>query len=249
MTRVQGVQIMAARCCGAQYKFPQYLSMNFSAFEHWTDGWREFSLMPNDGGLRRCRCGQFVILKDMIGLDAADASDLASMDHVSDNDLPECIAKATSEEIEIAARREYWRHLNHAYRDRYRQHRDAEEATTKAVWEATNPDKRNRWDKLLNRRPPVYSRLPNSPFTYPSFEPTEEQTENMQRLNAILQNREQASRGGYRIEIAELYREQGCFPKAELVILTLDDSEIGMTSQLITRLIREKETAPMRYRM
>jgi hypothetical protein len=31
--------------------------MNFSAFEYWKDGWRVQSPMPNDEGLRRCKCG------------------------------------------------------------------------------------------------------------------------------------------------------------------------------------------------
>ncbi len=31
--------------------------------------------------------------------------------------------------------------------------------------------------------------------------------------------------------------------------MTLDDSEVGVTSNLITRLIKEEQTAPMRYMM
>ena len=75
MTIVRGVQIFASPCCGAQYAFPRYVSMNFSAFEYWTDGWREWSLMPNDEGLRRCKCGQFVVIKDMVPVEKTEASD------------------------------------------------------------------------------------------------------------------------------------------------------------------------------
>ena len=130
---------MAAQCCGARYAFPNYVSMNFSAFEYWTDGWREFSPMPNDEGLRRCRCGQFVLRKNMAEVEVADSSDLPRMNRVPPELLPECIAEANSEGLEVAARLEYWRYLNHSYRAQYRQHRDAEEAVTQASWVAANP--------------------------------------------------------------------------------------------------------------
>jgi len=249
MTRVRGVRIVAAPCCGARFAFPRYVSMNFSAFEYWTDGWREYSLMPNDEGLRRCKCGQFILLKDMVEVESAESSELPFIDRVPDENLPECIAKASSEEMEVAARLGYWRHLNHAYRDNYRQHRDAEEAATRAAWEAANPDRRTRWDKLLRRKAPEFSRPHNSPFTFPVFEPTEEQLENMKRLSKILLDWSAAGHGAYLMELADLYREQGRYDEAEAVILTIEDAQVGVTSRLITTLIKERQAAPMRYRM
>ena len=249
MTIVRGVRILASPCCGEKYSFPRYVSMNFSAFEYWTDGWREYSLMPNDEGLRRCACGNFVLLKDMVEVDTAESSELPYMDHVPDALLPECIENASSMEIEVAARLSYWRHLNHDYRERYRQHRDSEEAATKAKWEAANPDRRTWWDKFLRRKPTKYSRPTNSSFTYPAFVPTEEQIKNMTRLSDILIERQEASRRGYVMELADLYRELGRFDEAESMILTIDIDQVGVTSQLITRMIKEKQSAPMRYRM
>lgn len=249
MSIIQGVRIRSAPCCGARYKFPRYVSMNFSAFEYWTDGWRDGSLMPNEEGFRRCQCGQFVLLKDLVGVETAETSDLPYMDHVRDELLPECIAKASSEDMEVAARMAYWRSLNHEYRERYRDHRDAEEAATKAAWELANPDRRSWWDKLRGRKPPVYSRPPGSPLTYPTFEPTEVQRQNMQRLSEILLDWTHSSRKGYIVELVELYREQGRFEEAESVVLTLDEDQRDVTSQLITRLIKEKQSAPMRYRI
>ncbi len=52
MTIIRGVRIVAAPCCGARYAVPRYVSMNFMAFEYWTDGWCDGSLMPNDQVLR-----------------------------------------------------------------------------------------------------------------------------------------------------------------------------------------------------
>lgn len=57
--------------------------MNFMAFEYWTDGWRDGSLMPNDEGLRQCKCGQYILVRNMVAVETADSSELPYMDHVS----------------------------------------------------------------------------------------------------------------------------------------------------------------------
>lgn len=163
MTMIRGCRIMAAPCCGAQYRFPQYLSMNFSALEYWTDGWREESLMPNDEGLRQCRCGQFVLINDLRLVEVVEDSNLPWMQQVADVDVPACIAKASSQPMEIAARRRYWRLLNRPYREQYRAQREAEEAQTRAQWEIEHPDRRSRLDKLLGKPAPEYRRSPDSP--------------------------------------------------------------------------------------
>lgn len=250
MTIVRGRRVLATPCCGAHFAFPNYSSMNFSAFEYWTDGWRELSPMPNDEGLRLCQCGQLVLLKNMVKVDADEDAGLPYMNRVSTAQLPDCIERAVDEEMEIAARLEYWRHLNHEYRERYRQHRDAEEAAIKAEWEAANPDNRFWWAKLRRVQPPSYRRPANSPFTYPPFEPTGEQLENMACLTEVLIYWGDASGSGKHIlQLAELYREQGLFQKAESMIQKVAVDAVDVTSQLIARLIKEKDTAPMRYRM
>ena len=132
--------------------------MNFSAREYWTDGWREASLMPNDAGLRRCRCGRLITLGELLEISTATSSDLPVIDHVPDEDLPGCLAQTLAEDVELAARRQLWWCLNHPYRKLYRQHRDAEDAATQAAWEAANPDCRRWWDKVLRREPPRYVR-------------------------------------------------------------------------------------------
>lgn len=205
--------------------------------------------MPNDEGLRRCKCGQFVLLADMVAIETADESDLPHLGYVPDAMLPECIAQAANENIEVAARLGYWRSLNHPYREKYRQHRDAQEAATKAAWEVANPDCRTWWDKLRHRKAPSYRRPVGSPFTYPAFEPTDEQLQNMQRLSAILEGWRNGPSKVDLLELADLYREQGRFEEAQSVIQALDDEWCGVTSRLISRLIKERQTAPMRYRM
>ena len=250
MTIIRGVRIVAAPCCGARYAAPRYLSMNFMASEYWTDGWQDGSLMPRDEGLRRCKCGRFVLMRELVEIETAETSDLPRIDRVPDEQLPECIAAADREDLEVAARLEYWRHLNHLYRQQYRRHRDAEEAATKAAWEAANPDRRTWWDKLRRRKAPRYSRPPDSPFTHPAFEPSDEQLQNMKRLSSILLAWGSESRRGHdALALSELLREQGRFDEAEVIILTLQDDDEEGTSYLISKLIKEKQSAPSRYRM
>lgn len=96
----------------------------------------------------------------------------------------------------------------------------------------------------------MYRRAPDSPFTYPAFEPTDDQLENMNRLSKILLSWGSESRRQYdSLTLAELYREQGRFDEAEVIILAIDQEQEGVTSNLIARLIKEKQSAPMRYRM
>lgn len=163
--------------------------MNFMAHEYWTDGWRDGSLMPNDEGLRQCGCGAFVLTKDLLQAESAARSDPPRMDWVTADGLVVCIGNPVREDVEIAARLSLWRHLNHTYRAQYRQHRDAEEAATEAAWRRASPDRRNWLDKVLGRRPTPYVRPVDSPFTFPKFEPSSEQVQNMARLTAMLRIR------------------------------------------------------------
>ena len=206
--------------------------------------------MPNDEGLRRCNCGRYVLVKNLVEIETAESSDLPRMGHVPEEQLPDCIANVDAEDLEVAARLGYWHFLNHPYRELYRQHRDAEEAATKAAWLAANPDRRTWWDKFKWRKAPSYSRPAGSPFTQPVFEPTTEQRENMLRLSELLLAWDAAApRPRYPLELAELYRELGRFDEAEKLLQTLGESWVGVTSQLIGTLSKQRQSAPMRYMM
>lgn len=156
MTIIRGSRIFAAPCCGARYAFPNFVTMNFSAFEYWTDGWDDGILMPRDYGVRLCTCGRFVLRREMTEVGTADESDAPRMDYVSPGQIDACIAAADSREMELAARRYRWHELNRSYREQYRAHRDAEEASLRSAWEAKNPDRRSFWQRLAGRKPPVY---------------------------------------------------------------------------------------------
>ncbi|CAN7343807.1 hypothetical protein LJR189_001833 [Acidovorax delafieldii] len=50
------------------------------------------------------------------------------------------------------------------------------------------------------------------------------------------------------LELAERYREQGCFEEAGAALQAMALKDFDITGRLIARLIQEKERAPMQYR-
>ena len=247
MTSIAGYNISAAPCCGKTYRTLRYRSMNFSAWEYWTDGHTEGGLMPNGYGLRKCLCGAFYLRREMVDLGEVDESELPPPRPVQADDLPNAIAKARNVHVELAARLEYWQHLNHSYRDIYRTHRDAEEAATQAAWALVNPDNRSLWQKLLKVRAPVYTRPSNSPFSYPPFNPSETQQDNMRALLHLLNS--ENKRQQHLEEIVELHRELGEFEEAAKALDEYEEKDQGTTSKLLAKLIKDREAAPMRYRL
>ena len=247
MTSIAGYNIAAAPCCRKIYRTLRYRSINFSAREYWTDGHAEGRLMPGGFGLRKCVCGAFYLGSELIDLGEADDSDLDFPSNVQPEDLPNAIAQARNPEVELAARLEYWQDLNHAYRQSYRAHRDAEEAANKAAWDLANPDPRSLWQKLRKVPAPAYARSKDSPFTYPPFEPSSVQQDNMRALLELLNNADK--RRAYLQEVVELHRELGEFEEAAKALAEYEENDQGTTSKLLDDLVKKEETAPIRYRM
>lgn len=249
MTMIRGVRIRATRCCGKQYASPRYLSMNFMAFAFWTDGWRENSLMPNESGLRRCDCGAYVRLRDMIDISEEDNSDLPRLSEIPGHLLRDCIGSAKDEDMEILARFAYWRHANHEYREIYKVLRDIEEEENKLVWDTFQGESQSWWKRVLRLPTPEYVRSATSRFTVPPFEPSDIQIENMTILSDKLLASQRANPRAHALDLAELYRELGRFEEALLQLSKIPENEKGNTSRIIAEYIEKRETAPIRFRM
>lgn len=248
MTRITGYFIKANPCCGTVYITPRYGSINLSAWAYWTDGYKEGALMPDGHGLRQCKCGNFYLLRELLTISEGDTAEAPRPDYVKPEDLPNAIASARNPEIELAARLDYWQHLNHTYRDRYRTHREAEELATQTVWETANPDQRTWWQRIRKvARYPAYRPAPDRPFTYPAFVPTDAQCENMCQLLVLLQTG--SNRHRYGLEIAELHRELSQFEEASQAMRYVSDDEGTVTIKLMGDLINDKQSAPVRYRV
>jgi hypothetical protein len=139
---------------------------------------------------------------------------------------------------------DYWQHLNHAYRDLYRKHRDTEDAATQAAWEAANPDQRTAWQKLRNMdRKPRYQPALERPITFPVFEASSEQQENMLALLGLIET----SGDRYAFERVELNRELGRFDKARMALNEADEEDAPSLYAVSKMLINQCQEAPARY--
>ncbi len=256
MTRITGHSLIATPCCHTQYSTPRYGSMNFSAWEYWSDGHSDGGLMPGGGGLRKCKCGEFYRLSDVISFGFDAPPDTPSTDHVRAADLPKATL-SPNKAVELVARRLYWLHLNDDYRAIYRAHREAEdkasEAKWAAEWQVANPDTRSTWKKLIGRllrkKPVAPPPMQNKPFTLPPYQPSQLQIGNMARLLELLLEGGNETYGPDPLEVTELYRELGRFDEAKTALQACSEDDIGATSKLLARMIDEAVAAPVRYRM
>lgn len=245
-------RVLASPCCGSRFVAPKYEYTNYSAREYWTDGQhvRSYSLAPADAGLRQCDCGTYFLLPNAIeifDISVAEYDATPGSIHIHDEKLARLLTQPLNEDVEIVARRRYWRYLNDPYREAYRAHR---KSVDDAVREANNKGAATFWntlsDKLPGTRPPTPAAVvpPSKIFTVPPNTPTAAQQENMQALLQLLLKSEKPDP----LEIAELHRELGDYDEAQKAIEKFNEAE-NTTSRVIRQMIAGKINEPMRYRV
>ena len=223
---------------------------------YWTDGAKEHGLMPSGGGLRKCKCGQFYLLREAIKLGLDAEANTPHTEFVDAADLADA-TQSTSPTVELAARREYWKQLNDPYRVLYRAHRQAEDQATQekwdADWHAANPDKRTVlrkfMDRVLRKKPAAPPPMDTRPLSVPPYQLSELQIRNMERLLELILEKLHEPYGPDMLEVAELYRELGRFEEAADALKQCPADDIGVPEKLMERLISECQRAPIRYRM
>jgi hypothetical protein len=223
---------------------------------YWTDGAKEHGLMPGGGGLRKCKCGRFYLLREAIKLGFEAGPETPHTEFVDAADLVEA-TQSTSLTVELVARREYWKHLNEPYRELYRAHRQAEDQAAQekwdAEWHAANPDKRPVFrtflDRVLRKKPPSPPPMDTRPFSAPPYEPSGLQVQNMERLLELILDKSHEPYGPDMLEVAELNRELGRFEAASVALSQCPSDDNGVPEKLMDRLIEKRQTAPVRYRM
>jgi len=256
MTRITGFTLVASPCCRTLYSTPQYGSINLSAQGYWTDGAKEHGLMPGGGGLRKCKCGQFYLLREAISLGFESGPETPHTQFVDAADLADA-TQSPRKAVELVARRQYWMHLNDPYRDLYRAHRATEDQAAQEKWDvdwyAANPDQRSAWrkvvDRLLRKKPAVHPPMDARPFSVPPYQPSELQLRNMERLLELIFEKLYEPYGPDMLEVAELYRELGRFDEAADALKQCPADDIGVPEKLMERLINEGHCAPIRYRL
>ena len=235
MTSIRGFNLIATKCCGAVYSTARYASVNFSAMEHWTDGERVHSLMPTDGGLRRCSCGAYFLLKNTFSVGVEQERKTPISESVKDEELARVLLEQLAPDVESVVRRRYWRLLNDPYRELYRVHRERENLKFK---------KKN---SFFSRLQMIFARVEvvtaETNFSVPEFTPSDVL---MRNLQCLLRLNESESDKDY-LEIAEINRELSEFEKAREALAMKQDVEDSL-SRTLMGLIDAQINAPCRYR-
>lgn len=237
MTSARGFNLVATKCCGAVYSTPKYKSINTSAYEYWTDGARLHSLVPTDGGLRRCRCGTYFLLNSTFTVGFENERATQSAEFVKDADLEFLLSMELPSAVEIIVRRRYWRILNEPYRNLYRDHRQKEDA--KKI-------KRDSFISRLFLRIGLLKHQKEEPleFTVPSFTVTKQLTQNLDRLLVLLENEVNKDY----LEITEILRELSRFDEASRTLSKFSE-EKNKFADLLKQLLVQQDNAPYRYRL
>jgi len=91
--------------------------------------------------------------------------------------------------------------------------------------------------------------MDNKPFTVPPYKPSPLQVDNMTRLLELLLEGGNETYGPDPLEVTEIYRELGRFDEAKTALRACTEDDIGVTSKLLAKMIDDRTTAPVRYRM
>ena len=248
MTSVSGYSLIKAPCCGAAYTTPKYASINLTAKEYWSDGHKEAALYVEDGGLRKCSCGGFYLLRDATRPEQEPEPDTPPAQRLEPEDLLQAI-QSTSKPIELWARRLYWRHLNQGYRAAYRARIDAVDQGGNRP--GGRSGSRSRWTELVGRALRLKKSEPPSgpaePVSFPAYEPSATQIANMERLIELIQQGGHEVQAPDMVEVAELYRELGLFEQARGAMARASHDRTRLPMKLITDMITKEQRAPFRY--
>jgi hypothetical protein len=248
MTSINGHSLIKAPCCVAAYTTPQYASINLTAREYWSDGHKEAALYVEDGGLRKCRCGVFYLLRDAARPVEGPAPETPPAQRLEPEDLPQAI-QSTSKPIELWARRLYWRHLNQGYRASYRSRMEA--VGQGGNRPGTGSSLRSRWTELVGRvlrfKSSVHPSALAEPVSLPAYEPSAIQIANMERLIELIQEGGHEVQAPDMVEVAELYRELGLFEQASGAMARSSHDCTRLHLKQITDMITEGQRAPFRY--
>jgi hypothetical protein len=260
MTRIAGVDVVVTPCCRRTYGTTAYASINFSAWEYWTDGQDHQGLAPPLDGLRRCSCGEFFLIRraEKVGfipqrsVESRRSNVVSLSQRASEKSsnwiramfgLPEASSNTqpTAAEGSIASAVEVPESAPRVPNSDLKEVIDACSADPEMEVVA----RRRLWRHLNDPYRDVYrAHRDGGAQDFPPFTPSEEQCANMSRLLELLSPHEDLSS----MEIAELLRELGDSAQASKFL-----GEVTAESPFLARVIQEclkrGFQGPARYRI
>jgi hypothetical protein len=252
MTRLGGSEIFSTPCCGAFVSSPLFDSLNFTAREHWTDG-RSVDGLAHDNGINKCSCGSFFLLSQAESVGVI-RKPIQYKQATWDLKIEAWLRKKKGESTQIAMERLFRvRPKDYVEQPEIQippqaLHLDDSELASLLNNENLNTDllivaRRRLWRYLNDPYRTLYRQhRALDPNSFPAYEPSTAQTENMLRLTSMLE----ADKSADFIEISELYREAGEFKKSLIFLeFALDQSNprVGIQKRLCDMLI----AAPVPY--
>ncbi|WP_346309099.1 hypothetical protein [Limnohabitans sp.] len=165
--------------------------------------------------------------------------------------LPETQASLApnAAELELAARLEYWWHLNSPYRAEYAQWRDAEDMAVRLQWEKDNPEimaewERSNWEDLpIDYESPPYVRPADAPFTWPVWVASAQLIHNLKAMVALHDSGRVALPDLLR---AEIHRELYDLDRADAILASAQGGHLQLRN-LMRELIRLRISGPWRF--
>ena len=113
--------------------------------------------MPGGGGLRKCKCGQFYLLREATALGLEAGPETPHTQFVDAADLADA-TQSPHKAVELVAYRQYWMQLNDPYRDLYRAQQKTEDQAAQEKCYAdcytSNSDKRSARQQLAPQGTP-----------------------------------------------------------------------------------------------
>jgi hypothetical protein len=248
MTSISNYFLIQTPCCRTLYAAPEYSSINLGAREYWSDGHREAALFIEDGGLSKCACGEFYLLRDALRLEEKSEPDTQIVEPLEAADFPVAV-QSCSKPIELQARRMYWRYLNHDYRNVHR---------TRIATSVQSKNRSRAGMRLLLLCAKLVGRtfritrsnafMPDAmPINQAPFKLSADQKLNMMRLLELIQDGGHDVQHPDLVEVAELYRELGLFEQARGAINCSSPDRTRLPIKLIADMIDREEQAPFLY--
>lgn len=241
-----------------------YSSINFMAWEYWTDGHADGSLAPACDGLRRCTCGEcFVIYSPKLELVRTIGNPKPSAPKGWSTRRDNWITRAFGRESRDEVLERYDARSNgeielerismppspgYVAHDELKQLADSliadpdiEMTVRRLYWRHLNESHRDVYRTFREARKGEVSADGNS-STFPPFEPSSEQILNMEKLSQLLES----AKTPRWLEIAELRRERGDFAGAAESLAQIE-GEKGRLHFVVDRLVTMKVQGPVRY--
>ncbi len=224
------------------------------ANEHWTDGRAVGSLSPTDGGLRRCTCGSYFLLSQSESLELIRKKEPVR-EITRSLQIEAWLRRKSGETTTQAMERLFGvRQVTAIEAIQIPIPPVAERVSDSELPEllATNftdhemliVARRRYWRCLNDGYRAVYrTHKDTSPETYPAYEPSTVQIDNMLRLMLML---EEIPPSNF-FEIVELHRELG-EPEKALKILSAIKDQTNVFARISYELIAAGSSGPARYR-